>query len=119
MPELVRMRGFDRHFFLLVVVNAMLRARANVFELLYEIKRKQWGCPDLTDSGLGVKNPRNPHEDTVIEADSQQSELHRAIQAGGAGVMAQQRPQCGQGRSRAGYYYWIAVRAGEINRVAD
>ena len=21
-----------------------------------------WGCPDLTDSGLGVKNPRSPHE---------------------------------------------------------
>ena len=25
---------------------------------------KSWGCPDLTDSGLRVKNPRSPHEDT-------------------------------------------------------
>jgi Gram-negative bacterial TonB protein C-terminal len=24
----------------------------------------EWGCPDLTDSGLRVKNPRSPHEDT-------------------------------------------------------
>ncbi len=23
-----------------------------------------WGCPDLTDSGLGVKSPRSPHENT-------------------------------------------------------
>ena len=34
-----------------------------------------WGCPDLTDSGLGTKPKENPHEDTVIEACSRQGEL--------------------------------------------
>ncbi len=35
-----------------------------------------WGCPDLTDSGLGVKNPRSPHENTVKETGSREGELH-------------------------------------------
>ena len=29
-----------------------------------------WGCPDLTDSGLGVKNPRSPHENTNQQTSS-------------------------------------------------
>src|SRR5256885_16861836 len=33
---------------------------------------KLWGCIDLTDSELRVKSRRSPHENTVIEAGSQQ-----------------------------------------------
>jgi len=47
-----------------------------------------WGCIDLTDSGQRVRNPRNPHEDTVKQAGSQQDELYRSTQTGGAGIMA-------------------------------
>ena len=33
-------------------------------------KGSLWGCPDLTDSGLGVKNPRSPHENTNQQTSS-------------------------------------------------
>jgi len=64
------------------------------------------GCIDLTDSGLRVKTRKgSPHEDTVNEARSHQSEIYRRVQTGGAGVMAGQRPQRGGGRSRNGCHY--------------
>ena len=50
------------------------------------------GCIDLTDSGLRVKTRKgSPHEETVNEARSHQSEIYRRVQTGGAGVMAGQR----------------------------
>ncbi|MGI8438408.1 MAG: hypothetical protein ACR2NX_16160, partial [Chthoniobacterales bacterium] len=42
----------------------------------------QWGCPDLTDSGLRVKTPRSPHENTDQKAGARARDLHRAIQTG-------------------------------------
>jgi hypothetical protein len=54
------------------------------------LNAEMWGCPDLTDSALGVKTQRSPHENTVIEASSQQGELHGRVQTTGARVMASQ-----------------------------
>src|SRR5437867_7269652 len=63
-----------------------------------------WGCPNLTDSGQGTKNPKgSPHEDTVIEAGSRQGELQRSIQTGSVGAMACEWTQRGQGGGRARY----------------
>ena len=56
-----------------------------------------WGCIDLTDSGQRVKKPRSPHEDTVKQTSSHQSELHESIQTGGAGIMAFQWSQRREG----------------------
>jgi hypothetical protein len=35
-----------------------------------KIRLGVWGCPDLTDSGLRVKNLRSPHEDTDQQTSS-------------------------------------------------
>jgi len=51
----------------------------------------------LTDSGERVKKPRNPHEIADQQTSSREGELHEGIQAGGAGVMASQRPERGEG----------------------
>ncbi|MGI8437319.1 MAG: hypothetical protein ACR2NX_10510, partial [Chthoniobacterales bacterium] len=46
------------------------------------LNAKMWGCPDLTDSGLRVKTPRSPHENTDQKAGARARDLHRAIQTG-------------------------------------
>ncbi len=38
-------------------------------------KGSGWGCPDLTDSGFGIKTRRSPHENTECEAGSREGEL--------------------------------------------
>src|SRR5438552_9973303 len=74
-----------------------------------------WSCPDLTDSGLRVKNPRNPHENTVIKTCSVTSEVCRPIQTRSAGIMARQRPQCGPSGNGAGNPPAVALPLGAAN----
>ena len=64
----------------------------------------EWVCPDLTDSGLRVKNPKEAHMKTQLSKPARSKARYtRRIQTRGARVMAQQRPQRSQGGSGAGY----------------
>jgi hypothetical protein len=46
---------------------------------LAHLKGADWGCPDLTDSGERVKNPRNPHEIADQQTSSREGELHEGV----------------------------------------
>lgn len=59
-----------------------------------------WGCPDLTDTGLGTKR-KEPHEDPDAEAVCWKVALQCAIQAGCVGALEEQRSQRGPSRSGA------------------
>jgi len=40
-------------------------------------KKKDWGCPELTDSGLGVKTEESPDEDTVKQTEPRLTPIQR------------------------------------------
>ena len=47
------------------------------FGLIFTVSRESsckvehWGCPELADSGLGIKTKESPHEDAVKQTGSQ------------------------------------------------